>query len=72
MDGKRDKGLSHCLGRADREDWEPAISMCGGNVAEAALQCGLSGVPRDAKALWRRSAEETPGTYLKWRKKRRK
>lgn len=67
-----DKDLSRCLGRADREDWELAISMCSGNVAEAARECGLSGVPRDAKALCGRSEEEALGTYRRWQKRRRK
>lgn len=67
-----DGDFSRCIGQADREAWEFAISICGGSVAQAAQECGLSGVPRDAKALWGRSADEALETYRKWQKSRRK
>jgi hypothetical protein len=64
-----DEKLARCLGTADLESWEFAISMSGGNVARAARQCGIDGVPDGAKALWGRSAEEALGTYRRWRNK---
>ena len=53
-----DREFCRCIGRADLDAWELAISICGGSVAQAALQCGIADVPRDAKALWGRSADE--------------
>lgn len=67
-----DQDVSRCLGEVEREDWEIAISECGGDVAAAADSCGLEGVPRSAKALWGRSAEDAAGTYRRWQKRRRK
>lgn len=65
-----DPHVTRCLGEADREQWEFAISICGGNVAQAAKECGLEGIPNGAKALWGRSAEEALSTYRRWRKSR--
>jgi hypothetical protein len=65
-----DKDLSRCLGEVDRAKWEWALSSCRGDVARAAHQCGLDGVPRGAKALWGRSAEEARDTYQRWQKRR--
>ena len=65
-----DKDLCRCLGEFDREDWEFAISVSGGDVAAAAAQCGAAGVPRGAKALWGRSVEEALGTYRRWQKRK--
>ena len=65
-----DKNLDSLLGDADRDEWEFAISVCGGNVAAAARWCGLGDVPRGAKALWGRSAEEALATYRRWEGKR--
>ncbi|MFH1844082.1 MAG: hypothetical protein ABIF77_12825 [bacterium] len=67
-----DRDLTVCLGEIDRDKWEFAISTCGGDVALAARQCGLAEVPRGAKALWGRSAEEARSTYNRWRKRRGK
>lgn len=67
-----DKNLARCLGDVDRDDWEFAISISGGNVAEAARECGIPDIPRGAKALWGRSAEESLGIYRRWQKKQRK
>jgi hypothetical protein len=58
-----DKDLSRCLGELDRDDWERALSSCGGDVVRAARECSLEGVPPGAKALWGRSAEEACDTY---------
>ena len=65
-----DKDLTHCLGDVDRDDWEFAISMSGGDVTAAGLECGISDLPRGAKALWGKSAEEALGTYRRWQKKK--
>lgn len=64
--------LTQCLGIVGREIWEEAISVCGGNVAEAAGECGLENIPQGAKALWGRSTEEALGTYRRWQNQRKK
>jgi len=64
--------LSRCLGAVDREDWEDAIDDNGGSVASAAADCGLSAVPRDAKALWGVSSEAAVGAYRAWLKRKAK
>ena len=46
-----DKDLSRCLVEVDRDEWEWALSSCGGDVVRAARECGLDGVPPGAKAL---------------------
>jgi len=63
--------FSRCLGMVDRESWEFAVSMCGGNVAEAARQCGIDGVPEGAKALWGASKEAALQTYRAWQHRKR-
>lgn len=65
-----DPDLTRCLGEVEREEWEFAISICGGDVAAAAAECGLAGVPRGARALWGSSAEEALGIYRRWQKKK--
>ena len=66
------KDLSCALGDVEREQWEIAINEYGGDVVAAAKSCGFVDVPRSAKALWGRSAEEALATYLRWQKKRRR
>lgn len=65
-----DTDLSWCLADVDREEWEWALSSCGGDVVRAAHQCGVEGVHPGAKALWGRSAEEARDTYRRWQKRR--
>jgi len=65
-----DKDVSCCLAEFEREEWEWALSACGGDVVRAAQECGLDGVPLGAKALWGRSAEEARATYRRWQKQR--
>ena len=60
-----------CLGKVEREDWDFAIGMTGGNVVEAAREVGLD-VPRGTRALWGRSQEEAIGAYRSWLKRARK
>ncbi len=67
-----DKDLSRCLGDVDRDDWEFAIAISGGDVALAAQERALTGIPGGAKVFWGRSAEEALETYRRWQKKRRK
>lgn len=67
-----DKSLGRCLGEVPRDDWESAISVCGGDVALAGQACGLADIPRSAKPLWGRSPDEALGTYRRWQKRRRK
>jgi hypothetical protein len=47
----------HLLGEVERVQWEVALADCGGDVADAATACGLTDIPKGAKALWGRSAE---------------
>ena len=67
-----DKDLVRCLGDVDRDEWELAISLSGGDVAAAGRACGISDLPRGAKALWGRATEEALRTDRRWQKKRRK
>jgi len=67
-----DGDLSRCLGEVERERWEFAIELSGGEVVAAARRCGLADVPPGAKALWGRSAEAAVGTYRSWLNRRRK
>ncbi len=61
-----------CLGRVERDEWDIAISMAGGNVVEAARQVGIE-VPRGTRALWGRSQEAAIGAFRCWlRRKARK
>lgn len=57
-----------CVGKVERDDWDFAISMTGGNVVEAAKQVGLE-VPRGTRALWGRSQEAAIGAYRAWLKR---
>jgi hypothetical protein len=65
-----DQDLARCLGDADRDEWDFAITLSAGNVSQAAEQCGIDGVPRGAKACSGRSAEEALATYWRWQQKR--
>lgn len=67
-----DGSLDTCLGEFERDDWEFALSMAGGDTARAALECGIAEVPAGAKALWGRSAEEARSTYRHWQNRRTK
>jgi hypothetical protein len=67
-----DVSLSRCVAEVGREDWERAIRASGGGVSAAAAECGVLGVPRGAKVLWGRSAEEAVAIYRRWQKQRRK
>ncbi|OGP10345.1 MAG: hypothetical protein A2048_00845 [Deltaproteobacteria bacterium GWA2_45_12] len=67
-----DPQFTRCLGAAEREIWEEAISFSGGDVTEAAEECGLKDIPRGTKVLWGRSAEEALGTYRRWQKQNSK
>ncbi len=58
-----------CLGRVERDEWDLAISMAGGNVVEAARQVGIE-VPRGTRALWGRSQEAAIGAYRSWTKRK--
>ncbi len=67
-----DKDLSRCLGDVDRDDWEFAIAISGGDVALAANNARSLGFREAPKSCWGRSAEEALETYRRWQKKRRK
>ena len=58
-----------CLGKVERDAWDFAVSMAGGNVVEAAKQVGLE-VPRGTRALWGRSQEAAMGAYCNWQKRK--
>jgi hypothetical protein len=60
----------HLLGEVERVQWEVALADSGGNVANAAMVCGLADMPKGTKALWGRSAETAWGTYCHWQKQR--
>lgn len=64
--------LATCLAEVDRDEWQAALSMNGGNTAAAAAMCGVADVPGNARALWGRSAEEARGIYRRWQKSRGK
>ena len=66
-----DKDLSRCLADVEHDDWELAISNVGGDVVLAAQACGLAEIPRGARALWGRSAQEALGTYRRWQQRRK-
>ena len=66
-----DKDLARCIGEIKREDCEFAIRANGGNVAQAAEQCGIQQVPSSAKVLWGVSAQSALEIYRR-RQKRRK
>ena len=54
-----DKDLSRCLGDVDRDDWEFAIAISGGDVALAAQQCvGFREAPTPVRGSirWSRAA----------------
>ncbi len=57
------------LGRVEREEWDLAISMAGGDVVEAAKHVGID-VPRGTRALWGRSQEAALGAYRSWLKRK--
>ena len=65
-----DKGVSRCLANVDREDWEDAVSMAGGNVSDAAAGCGIEGIPKSVKVLWGNSADEASSIYRRWQNRR--
>jgi len=44
----------------------------GGNVAAAAMACGLADMPKGTKALWGRSAAEAWATFRRWQKQRQR
>lgn len=67
-----DPQLTQCFGAVEREAWEETISFLGGNVADAANECGLKNIPRGAKVLWGRSAGEALEIYRRWQKQKRK
>jgi hypothetical protein len=61
-----DEGLLGVLAEFDREEWEWALSACGGNTAEAAQQCGVRDARPGMKALWGRSAGDARERYRQW------
>ncbi len=65
-----DMSLSRCVAQFEREEWESALSSCGGDAVRAARQCGLDDVAPGTRALWGRSAEEAFDTYRRWQKRR--
>jgi hypothetical protein len=58
----------HLLGEVERVPWEVALADYGGNVADAAMACGLADMPQGTKALWGRSAAKAWATYRRWQK----
>ena len=64
-----DSSVTRVLASPDAGLWEIAIADHGGRIDAAARELGLSDVPRNAKALWGRSAEEARSTYRTFRRK---
>jgi hypothetical protein len=62
----------HLLGEIECVPWEVALADSGGNVADAAIACGLGDIPKGTKALWGRSAAEAWATYRRWQKQRQR
>jgi hypothetical protein len=60
------------LGEVERVQWEVALADCGGDVVEAAQECGLTDIPKGTKVLWGRSAEDAWSTYRRWQKQRQR
>lgn len=61
-----DSTMTQCLAEFERDDWEWAIEMAGGNVGEAAEAAGISGIPRNARALWGKSQPHALESYRQW------
>lgn len=64
-----DKEYRACLGRVDHNDWEFVIAKYGGRVDNAAEQCAISDIPKNARVLWGTSEEDARRIYYQWRKK---
>jgi hypothetical protein len=62
----------HLLGEVECGPWEVALVDDGGNVADAAMACGLADMPQGTTALWGRSAAEAWATYRRWQKQRQR
>jgi hypothetical protein len=60
----------HLLHAVERLAREIALADCGGDVASAAVACGLTDIPKGTQALWGRSAAEAWATYRRWQKQR--
>lgn len=58
-----------CFGKVERNEWNFAIYIAGGNVVEAARRVGLE-VPGATRALWGRSQEAAIGAYRNWLKRK--
>src|SRR5438477_5961215 len=65
-----DSDLERPVAEFEREEWELALSCCGGDPIRAARYCGVTDVPHGVKALWGRSAADASDTYRRWLKKR--
>ena len=67
-----DESVREPLATVDAFVWELAISDHGGRVDAAAEECGLKDIPKNAKALWGKSADEVRSTYRGYRRKQKK
>ncbi|MBI4405595.1 MAG: hypothetical protein HY537_15645 [Deltaproteobacteria bacterium] len=61
-----DSTMANCLAEVERDEWEWAIEMAGGNVSEAAVLTGINNIPRNARALWGRSPAQALDCYRQW------
>jgi hypothetical protein len=68
-----DDKFASCLAEVEREDWEFAVEMVGGNPNDAARSLGLKGLPKSIRTLWGKSPGHALETYRQWinRKKRK-
>jgi hypothetical protein len=65
-----DNDLSCCLADVDREEWEWALSSCGGDVVRAAHQCGVEGLPPGVTTPCGDDRPRRRDTYRRWQKRR--
>jgi hypothetical protein len=57
-----DESVTDVLASPDSFVWELAIADHGGSVDAATEECGINDVPKNAKALWGKSADEARST----------
>ena len=67
-----DPAMSRCLAEVDRDEWEWAIEMSGGGVAQAAKIARIEGIPNGARALWGKSPELALDSYRHWLRRKAK
>lgn len=67
-----DNVMSRCLAEVERDEWEWAIEMSGGDVAKAAKIAKIEGIPSGARVLWGKSSAHALDSYRHWSKQKAK